>query len=140
MQYTLPRMKPFISTKLIPDVENQTHMGGTFDFNIKKCIKHMPISKVILVLCKSCHTSYDTNRNNLTALDRVVNSNIKTNGELKVGKFVKNKMEELINNDLLSDKEIINLQSKDYSHDKLHIQYPLLRKVLPNDPDKIDRY
>ena len=100
----------------------------------------MPISKVILVLCKSCHTSYDTNRNNLTALDRVVNSNIKTNGELKVGKFVKNKMEELINNDLLSDKEIINLQSKDYSHDKLHIQYPLLRKVLPNDPDKIDRY
>ena len=25
------------------------------------------------------HTSYDTNRNNLTALDRVVNSNIKTN-------------------------------------------------------------
>ena len=79
MQYTLPRMKPFISTKLIPDVENQTHMGGTFDFNIKKCIKHMPISKVILVLCKSCHTSYDTNRNNLTALGRVVNSNIKTN-------------------------------------------------------------
>ena len=64
----------------------------------------------------------------------------KTNGELKVGKFVKNKTEELINNDLLSDKEIINLQSKDYSHDKLHIQYPLLRKVLPNDPDKIDRY
>ena len=64
----------------------------------------------------------------------------KTNGELKVGKFVKNKMEELINNDLLSDKEIINLQSKDYSHDKLHIQYPPLRKVLPNDPDKIDRY
>ncbi len=39
----------------------------------------MPISKVIIVLCKSCHTSYDTNRNNLTALDRVVNSNIKTN-------------------------------------------------------------
>lgn len=64
----------------------------------------------------------------------------KTNGELKVGKFVKNKMEELINNDLLSDKEIINLQSKDYSHDKLHIQYPPLRKVLPNDPDEIDRY
>ena len=100
----------------------------------------MPISKVILVLCKSCHTSYDTNRNNLTALDRVVNYNIKTNGELKVGKFVKNNMEELINNDLLSDKEIITLHSKDYSHDKLHIQYPPLRKVLPNDPDKIDRY
>ena len=39
----------------------------------------MAISKVILILCKSCHTSYDTNRNNLTALDRVVNSNIKTN-------------------------------------------------------------
>ncbi|MDA7729631.1 hypothetical protein N8831_02440, partial [Flavobacteriaceae bacterium] len=73
----------------------------------------MPISKVILVLCKSCHTSYDTNRNNLTALDRVVNSNIKTNGELKVGKFVKNNMEELINNDLLIDKEIITLHSKD---------------------------
>ena len=26
------KMKPFISTKLIPDGENQTHMGGTFDF------------------------------------------------------------------------------------------------------------
>ena len=64
-----------------------------------------------------------------SALDRVVNSNIKTNngpqprkekkienktiGELKVGEFVKNKMEELINKNLLSDKEIINLQRKD---------------------------
>jgi len=64
----------------------------------------------------------------------------KTNVGLKVGKFVKNKMEELIKNDLLSDKEIINLQRKDYSREKLHIQYPLLRKVLPNDPNKIDRY
>ena len=26
------KIKPFISTKLIPDGENQTHMGGTFDF------------------------------------------------------------------------------------------------------------
>jgi len=26
------KLKPFISTKLIPDGENQTHMGGTFDF------------------------------------------------------------------------------------------------------------
>ena len=26
------KMKPFISTKLIPDGENQTHMGETFDF------------------------------------------------------------------------------------------------------------
>ncbi len=26
------KMKPFISTKVIPDGENQTHMGGTFDF------------------------------------------------------------------------------------------------------------
>ena len=65
---------------------------------------------------------------------------IKTNVGLKVGKFIQNKMEELINNDLLSDKEIINLQRKDYSRDKLHIQYPLLRKVLPNDLNKIDRY
>ena len=48
-------------------------------------------------------------------------------------------MEELINKNLLSDTEIINLQRKDYSREKLHIQYPLLRKVLPNDR-KIDRY
>ena len=67
-------------------------------------------------------------------------SEIKNNVGLKVGDFVKYKMEELINNDLLSDKEIINLQRKDYSREKLHIQYPLLRKVLPNDPNKIDRY
>ena len=33
------KMKPFISTKLIPDGENQTHMGGTFDFNRKKLLK-----------------------------------------------------------------------------------------------------
>jgi hypothetical protein len=32
-------MKPFISTELIPDGENQTHIGGTFDFNRKKLLK-----------------------------------------------------------------------------------------------------
>ena len=26
------KLKPFISTKIIPDGENQTHLGGTFDF------------------------------------------------------------------------------------------------------------
>jgi len=146
-------IQKILSDSRVNDVEYEVDLT---DFEEKYRLEHLPISKVILVLCKSCHTSYDNNRNNLTALNKVVNSNIKTNNVsqprkenkkqnktnvgLKVGKFVKNKMEELIKNDLLSDKEIINLQRKDYSREKLHIQYPLLRKVLPNDLNKIDRY
>ena len=36
--------------------------------------------------------------------------------------------------------KIIKLQKADYSKDQLHIQYPLLRKVLSTDPNKIPRY
>jgi len=45
-----------------------------------------------------------------------------------------------LENDLLSDQEIEKLQRKDYSKAKLHIQYPLLRRILPNDPNNIPRY
>tara|TARA_B110000259_G_scaffold51673_1_gene60844 strand:+ start:261 stop:383 length:123 start_codon:yes stop_codon:yes gene_type:complete len=34
LQDTLPKMKLFISTKLIPDGENQTRMGGTLILKI----------------------------------------------------------------------------------------------------------
>jgi len=60
--------------------------------------------------------------------------------KLKIGRLVRTKMDELIDNDLLSDQEIEKLQRADYSSDTLHIQYPLLRKALPSNPNKIIRY
>ena len=63
-----------------------------------------------------------------------------SNERLAIGKLVRSKMDELIENDLLSDQEIEKLQRADYSRDKLHIQYPLLKRVLHSDSNNIPRY
>ena len=63
-----------------------------------------------------------------------------SNERLAIGKLVRTKMDELIENDLLSDQEIEKLQRADYSRDKLHIQYPLLKRALHSDSNNIPRY
>ncbi|MCF8274934.1 MAG: DUF2075 domain-containing protein [Flavobacteriaceae bacterium] len=60
--------------------------------------------------------------------------------KLKIGKLVKKEMWELIEKDLITEREIINLQRADYSREHLHIQYPLLKLALKSDPNNIQRY
>ena len=60
--------------------------------------------------------------------------------KLKIGKFVKREMHKLIAEGLLSDNEVERLQRADYSKQTFDIQYPLLKKALPSDPNNILRY
>ncbi|SFS79300.1 DUF2075 domain-containing protein [Lutibacter maritimus] len=58
----------------------------------------------------------------------------------KIGKFVKRKMHELIENDLIDNNELIKLQNLDYCINTFHLRYPLLKKKLSTDPENILRY
>ena len=95
----------------------------------------MPISKVILVLCKSCHSLYDANRNNLKAVNRVVKSNIKTNNGpqprqengLKIGAFVRDSFRKAYEQGLISEEEINRLQDPEYSKRIFNANYEVLR-------------
>lgn len=60
--------------------------------------------------------------------------------KMKIGKFVKTTMLDLISNDLIDESEIRNLQNAEYSKITFDIQYPLLRKKRVTDPDNILRY
>ena len=106
---------------------------------------HKPINQTIKILCKKCHRAYDNVSEEKTKraskIKEIAGPNInKTPEKLKIGRLVRTKMDELIENDLLSDQEIEKLQKVDYSKAKLHIQYPLLKKALHTDSNNIPRY
>jgi len=115
------------------------------DFETMFIKAHKPINQTIKILCKKCHRAYDNKPEEkikrVSKIKEIVEPNInKTPEKLKIGKLVRTKMDELIDNDLLSDQEIEKLQRPDYSRATLHIQYPLLRRVLHSDPNNIPRY
>ena len=60
--------------------------------------------------------------------------------KIAIGALVKEKLKVLIENNLISPEEVIRLQRKDYSEDKLHLRYPMLLKVGSNYSSKIPRY
>lgn len=60
--------------------------------------------------------------------------------KMRIGKFVKTSMLDLISKDLIDDAEIRNLQNSEYSKRIFDIQFPLLRKKNAFDPDNILRY
>ena len=106
---------------------------------------HKPINQTIKILCKKCHRVYDNiseqKTKRVSKIKETAIPNIKkTKEKLKIGRLVRTKMDELIENDLLSDQEIEKLQRADYSRDKLHIQYPLLKRALHSDSNNILRY
>ena len=106
---------------------------------------HKPINQTIKILCKKCHRVYDNiseqKTKRVSKIKETAIPNIKkTKEKLKIGRLVRTKMDELIENDLLSDQEIEKLQRADYSRDKLHIQYPLLKRALHSDSNNIPRY
>jgi hypothetical protein len=57
-------------------------------------------------------------------------SSIKSNGELTIGKFVRQTFRELVNDKLIGNDEVEKLQRKDYSKQTFGIQYPFLSKEL----------
>lgn len=63
-----------------------------------------------------------------------------TSGKKPIGKLVREKLNELIDKNLLSESEVINLQNADYSKRILDLQYPMLKKVTSDTPTKVDRY
>ena len=69
-----------------------------------------------------------------------LSSNSKTNYKKPIGTLVKEKLNKLINKDLISPEEIISLQRADYSKQTFHIQFPFLQKIKSNYNSKIPRY
>ena len=70
----------------------------------------------------------------------IVWTSTESSNNMRIGKFVRTSMMELIKEDMLTESEIIKVQRADYSRQHLHIQYPLLRRALPSDPNNIPRY
>ncbi|WP_111710146.1 DUF2075 domain-containing protein [Lutibacter citreus] len=68
-----------------------------------------------------------------------INSDVRP-AKMKIGKFVKTSMLDLISKDLIDESEIRRLQNAEYSKRTFDIQFPLLRKKLVTDPDNILRY
>jgi hypothetical protein len=60
------------------------------------------------------------------------------NSKLPIGKYVRETLNELIINNLISSDEIEKLQREDYSKQTFDIQFPFLKKILnSNDPEWI---
>jgi len=109
---------------------------------------HMPLSKVILVLCKPCHVKYDgkfksSNHNRTVDSDSKVIlksiNNTKNNGVLKVGKLVQSSFKDLSNNSKLTTTEISNLQKLDYCKRVFNAGYEVLRKSSRSKLDDLGR-
>lgn len=101
----------------------------------------------IMVVCSDCHDKIHADENPTTKLDdnskspqpeTSMSSNI--DPRIPIGKYVREKLDELIESDLLDYEELSKLQSESYSKATFDIQYPLLKKVNTSSPQKIDRY
>ena len=109
---------------------------------------HMPLSKVILVLCKPCHVKYDSefkssnDKRTLGSDSKVTLKNInntKNNSILKVGKLVQSSFKDLSNNNKLTKAEISNLQNPDYCRRVFNAGYEVLRKSSRSKLDDLGR-
>lgn len=67
-------------------------------------------------------------------------SKFETKHKKPIGTLVKEKLKKLLDKDVISKQEILNLQRADYSKQTLHINYPFLVKVEDNFNSKIQRY
>lgn len=147
-----PRHNKSIATyfKDIAETRNRLMHFLTLDISMEEtAYNHMiKISKILNLdtMIKELENLKNSNKKSIkiktqkTLEDNTSKTKNTSNERVAIGKLVRSKMDELIENDLLSDQEIEKLQRKDYSKTTLHIQYPLLRRVLPNDPKNIPRY
>jgi|TARA_B110000259_G_scaffold122330_1_gene138759 hypothetical protein len=126
-----------IIEKILSDfrVDDVKYKVDLIDFEEKYKLEHTPISKVILVLCKSCHTLYDAKKNNLKALDRLVKPDMKINNgpqprkenNLKIGAFVRDSFRKAYKQNLITEDEIKKLQDPEYSNRIFNAGFEVLR-------------
>ena len=124
-----------IIEKILSDfrVDDVKYKVDLIDFEEKYKLEHTPISKVILVLCKSCHTLYDAKKNNLKALDRLVKPDMKINNgpqprkenNLKIGAFVRDSFRKAYKQNLITEDEIKRLL-KESSKETFNLRYTIL--------------
>jgi len=86
---------------------------------------HEPISEIILVLCRSCHTNYDSKYNlNGVVID---NSSTADNQALMTNAQIIDTIREIV--PTLNDVQVADLQDLNYSKETFLITYPVLKPV-----------
>ena len=109
----------------------------------EKMFKDLKVEKSTPPLKRKSFTSKEVSFNIVKKLSDQTQIEWSDNGtqtKMKIGKFVKTSLMDLIAKDLISDEEIRRMESVDYSRNTFHIQYPILKRVLPSDPNNILRY
>ncbi|RPG28568.1 MAG: DUF262 domain-containing protein [Muricauda sp. TMED12] len=103
----------------------------------------------ITVLCSTCHSKvhgkveYTTIKNieeSKPSEETKKDYNNHGLSKLPIGKYVRQRMEEVIDENLLNYKELEKLQTEYYSKVTLDLQLPFLKKVNSPNPAKVERY
>ena len=138
-------IEKILSDYRIDDIKYEVDL---IEFEEKYKSEHTPISRVILVLCKSCHTSYDGNRNDsIRPLDKLIKTHEKTYNRLqrrtingmKIGAFVQDSFRKAYKQNLITEDEIKRLQDPEYSKRIFNAGFEVLRFKSISIKDKHSR-
>ena len=125
-----------IIEKILSDyrIDHIKYEVDLIEFEKKFKSEHTPISRVILVLCESCHTLYDKNINDsIRPLDRSIKTPEKTNNKsqhrttngMKIGAFVRDSFRKAYKQNLITEDEIKRLL-KESSKETFNLRYTIL--------------